>query len=167
MPRPTLGIEGRPRRVCYIIDMKSYISHSLDETKEIAAQWLKDLAQKYQSKDEATLVGFSGHLGAGKTAYVKMLGKVLNIKEEITSPTFVLMKIYQMDYAPWKRLIHIDAYRLEKREELDVLEWEKLVADPCNLIIVEWPENVSLKEFSELCSLSFLAIEKTHTIEIT
>jgi len=142
--------------------MKTYTSHSLDETREIAAQWLASIIEQADGKEvdsisQATVVGLSGHLGAGKTAFVKMVAKTLGIQEEVTSPTFVIMKIYEVqspkskvqswkskEGVPWKRLVHIDAYRLEKPEELEVLNWEQLVADPHNLIMVEWSENVEL-----------------------
>jgi tRNA threonylcarbamoyladenosine biosynthesis protein TsaE len=136
--------------------MKEFTSHSIAETESIAAQWLKDVSDKYADKDEALVVGLSGHLGAGKTAFVKAVAKALEIKEEVTSPTFVLMKIYEIDpnnqrsmingQIPWRRLIHIDAYRLERPEELEALDWEDLVADKNNLIMIEWPENVGLEK---------------------
>jgi tRNA threonylcarbamoyladenosine biosynthesis protein TsaE len=100
------------------------------------------MSSKTASSEEAAVVGLSGHLGAGKTAFTKAVGKVLGIVEEITSPTFVLMKQYPLHDQTWKQLIHIDAYRLEKPEELDVLGFEGLVADPDNLIFIEWPENI-------------------------
>jgi len=136
--------------------VKEFISHSIEETEAIAAQWLKDISKKYAGKDEALVVGLSGHLGAAKTAFVKAVAKTLGVKEAVTSPTFVLMKIYEIgtnnqrsminDRIPWKRLIHIDAYRLERPEELEALDWEDVVADRNNLIMVEWPENVGLDE---------------------
>ena len=42
----------------------------------------------------------------------------------------------------YKRLIHIDAYRLEGAHQLEVLGWKEIVADPSNLILIEWPEMV-------------------------
>lgn len=46
--------------------------------------------------------------------------------------------------AKWvKRLIHIDAYRLSKGQDLKNLGWDKLVTNPDNLIVVEWPEQVA------------------------
>jgi tRNA threonylcarbamoyladenosine biosynthesis protein TsaE len=143
--------------------MTTYSSHSLDETQETAAKWLNQVANDVNTgkSDGATVVGLSGHLGAGKTAFVKIVAKLLGVKEEVTSPTFVIMKIYEVNTTiqirqpaendltiqnlPWERLIHIDAYRLEKSEELEVLNFEQLVADPHNLIMVEWPENVALE----------------------
>jgi tRNA threonylcarbamoyladenosine biosynthesis protein TsaE len=143
--------------------MKKYVSHSLAETQKIAAEWLRTVKDKYKSGDSAVVVGLSGHLGAGKTAFVKAVAKELGVKEEVTSPTFVLMKIYEVGprhrgglQISWpRRLIHIDAYRLERKEELEALGFEKLVSDPGNLIMVEWPENVGLDSFGELVRLQF------------
>jgi len=135
--------------------MKTLVSRSLEETSQIAADWLVDLSSNYSASDEATVVGLSGHLGAGKTAFVKEIAKELGIKEDITSPTFVIMKIYETEHPKWHRLIHIDAYRLEKREELEALQWEKLLSDPHNLIMIEWPENVGLSDFKEKGLLKF------------
>jgi tRNA threonylcarbamoyladenosine biosynthesis protein TsaE len=141
--------------------MKEFTSHSIAETEAIAAQWLKDISDKYTDKDEALIVGLSGHLGAGKTAFVKAVAKALGIKEAVTSPTFVLMKLYGLNPIgtfkgfPWKRLVHIDAYRLERPEELEALDWEDLVADKNNLIMVEWPENVGVETSSLNALLRF------------
>jgi len=145
------------------------MSHSLDETRDIAKQWLIDISNIYTDPDEALVVGLSGHLGAGKTAFVKCIASELGIQGEITSPTFVLMKMYDVGSSiqvPWKRLVHIDAYRLERREELDALNWEQLVTDKNNLILIEWPEQVGLKEFEKSAHISFEIKEGTHTIAI-
>jgi tRNA threonylcarbamoyladenosine biosynthesis protein TsaE len=127
--------------------MKEFISHSIKETEVIATKWLADVSNRYVDDNKALVVGLSGHLGAGKTAFVKAVAKELGIKEEVTSPTFVIMKMYDIDSSaksPWKRLVHIDAYRLEQPEELAVLNWKNIIADKDNLIMVEWPENVGL-----------------------
>lgn len=97
-------------------------------------------------RDGACIVGLSGHLGAGKTSFTKLLAKELGITETVTSPTFVIMKIYEIPAgtSSFKRLVHIDAYRLEKRNELEALDFERISSDPHNLMIVEWPENAGL-----------------------
>ena len=129
--------------------MKKFISHSLEETKKIADEWLVEISSKYEKTDKAVVVGLSGHLGAGKTAFVRLVARTLGINEDVTSPTFVLMKIYDIDpksgYLNWKKLIHIDAYRLERSEDLAVLNFEELLEDKNNLIMIEWPENVGLQ----------------------
>lgn len=89
----------------------------------------------------ATVVALSGDLGAGKTAFVKGVAKALGVEEHVTSPTFVIMKIYTLD-GVFKKLVHIDAYRLKGEHHLKVLGWEELLRDPHNLICIEWPEQI-------------------------
>jgi tRNA threonylcarbamoyladenosine biosynthesis protein TsaE len=154
----------------YDSTMKTFTSTSLKDTQVIAQEWLKDISKIHFNKDEALVVGLSGHLGAGKTAFSKLVAKEIGINEEITSPTFVIMKMYDIDpkknEVSWKRLVHIDAYRLERREELGALNWERLVADKGNLILIEWPENVGLKEFDTNADLRFDIREGKYEINI-
>jgi len=119
--------------------MKKVLSKSLDDTARIAAEWIASLSKK---ENEALVVGLSGNLGSGKTAFTKAVAAALGIEEMVTSPTFVIEKIYESKVTPWTRLVHIDAYRLESARELEVLNFEELVEDPNNLILIEWPENV-------------------------
>lgn len=113
---------------------------------EFAAEWLDSVIAKREGASQAYVVGLSGHLGAGKTAFTKRIAKNLGVGEEVTSPTFVIMKIYETKNASFRRLVHIDAYRLEGREELGGLRFEEVVADPYNLVMMEWPENVGLEK---------------------
>jgi tRNA threonylcarbamoyladenosine biosynthesis protein TsaE len=132
--------------------MNKLLSKSLDDTARIAREWLGSLQKK---EDEAFVVGLSGNLGSGKTAFTKAVAAALGITESVTSPTYVIEKIYTIKshsgdlakscLAPtcvWNRLVHIDAYRLESARELEVLNFEELVEDQNNLILIEWPENV-------------------------
>ena len=147
--------------------MKSHFSNSIEQTQIIAANWLADIAKTHSQRDEALVIGLSGHLGSGKTAFVKALAKELGIKEEITSPTFVIMKIFDTVNEVFPRLIHIDAYRLERREELEAIQWEKLVSDKKNLIMIEWPENVGLRGFVKGADLKLEIKEGAHVITIS
>lgn len=101
--------------------------------------------------DAATVVTLSGDLGAGKTTFTQGVARALGVTETVTSPTFVLEKIYPIRNTSrsngagklgFKRLVHIDAYRLKGAHELEVLGWNELLADPGNLILLEWPERV-------------------------
>jgi len=106
-----------------------------------AAAFLKTLAPQ---ADSATLVALSGELGAGKTAFTKAVAKALGVEEVVTSPTFVLEKIYALpEGSAFKRLIHIDAYRLDSGAELAPLGFDELMTDPGNLVFLEWPEKVA------------------------
>jgi tRNA threonylcarbamoyladenosine biosynthesis protein TsaE len=94
-------------------------------------------------RDEATLVALSGELGAGKTTFTQFLALALGITDAVTSPTFVLEKIYELQpSAAFRRLVHIDAYRLNDGSELTALGFSELMKDGTNLIVLEWPERV-------------------------
>lgn len=95
------------------------------------------------STEHAVLVTLSGELGAGKTSFVQGVARELGVEEPITSPTFVLEKIYDLPEGKrFTRLVHIDAYRLEEEKSLAPLHFDELYADPKNLILLEWPELV-------------------------
>lgn len=97
------------------IKVMKYISHSIEDTQKIA----NDFVSKLYTKDSgATVVGLSGDLGAGKTAFTKCIAKSLGVEDTVTSPTFVIEKIYELQNQKFTHLIHIDAYRLDKSDEL-------------------------------------------------
>lgn len=114
------------------------ISKSLKETRETAESFLKDL----KKGDTASIISLSGDLGSGKTTFSQSVGNILGVEETMQSPTFVIEKIYPIDYKGFKNLIHIDAYRLEKEAELLHLGWNEIIKEPENLILIEWPERV-------------------------
>jgi len=133
---------------------KAIITNNLNETQKVA----EDLVEQIYATSEvacggATVIGLTGDLGSGKTAFTQGFARVLGIKEKITSPTFVLQKNYKIcsvkfktnqnsKIQKFKNLIHIDAYRLDDPKELVNLGWEEIVGNPKNIIIVEWVERI-------------------------
>ncbi len=115
-----------------------YLSKSLEETRDIAQRFVDGL----RGGETATVFALSGELGSGKTAFSQAFGSILGIQETMQSPTFVIEKIYPIDFAGFKNLIHIDAYRLDKESELLHLGWEEIIKEPENLVLIEWPERV-------------------------
>src|SRR3989344_1744443 len=115
---------------------------SLDDLETEASRFVATLEPQ---KSEATLVTLSGELGAGKTAFTKAVAKALGLQDTVSSPTFVLEKIYQLgsSASKFKRLVHIDAYRLESGSDLTPLGFDELLQDSHNLILLEWPEKVT------------------------
>lgn len=100
------------------------------------------IAQLTPRRDGATIVALSGDLGAGKTTFTKGIAKALGVETEVTSPTFVIEKIYPLSGQKWERLIHIDMYRLNGAHELPAIGWDEFSKDTSNLIVIEWPEQV-------------------------
>lgn len=114
---------------------------TLMEFEAEAARFAQSLLPNTQG---ATLITLSGELGAGKTAFAKAAAAALGVIETVNSPTFVLEKIYQLSAGkPFRRLIHIDAYRLESGSELAPLGFDGLMQDAGNLVLLEWPEKVA------------------------
>ena len=117
------------------------ISKSLGETEKIAREFLAENISK--NENSATVVGLYGDLGSGKTAFTQAVAKCLGVKEAVTSPTFVIEKIYKLDHQDFDHLIHIDAYRLKGGDELLHLGWEEIAKNPKNIIFIEWPERIA------------------------
>ena len=111
------------------------------QIKEVSKKILKKAEKR--SNSGATIIAFYGNLGAGKTTLTKELAQELGIKQNLISPTFVIMKSYDIKKKnKFKKLIHIDAYRLDSHHELLKIGWEDIINDKNNLIIIEWPEKV-------------------------
>lgn len=134
----------------------------MDEMSAFAEEISRTLTP---SEAVATVVGLSGDLGSGKTAFTKALAKALEVKEEILSPTFVLAKFYALHGQKWNTLVHIDAYRIENENELTVLRFDELLADPKKLVVIEWPEQVGKRYPLFASTLRFIFIdESTRTV---
>ncbi|MEN9413534.1 MAG: hypothetical protein RLZZ342_621 [Candidatus Parcubacteria bacterium] len=117
-------------------------THSLNEFNVEVTRFARKLMP---CADHSVMVVLSGDLGVGKTTFVQAVARALGIQEPVRSPTFIIMQIFELP-APaqsgFARFIHIDAYRLKHAGELEMLGWGELIADPRNLIFMEWPEQV-------------------------
>jgi tRNA threonylcarbamoyladenosine biosynthesis protein TsaE len=119
--------------------MTKHLCRSLAETEAAATLFLSNLAA---NKDGATVVGLLGDLGSGKTTFTQAIARQLGVTERVTSPTFVIEKNYRLENQPFSCLIHIDAYRLHKPDELAHLQWSEIIADSSNLVLIEWADRV-------------------------
>jgi len=93
----------------------------------------------------ATVLAISGDLGAGKTTFMQAFAKQLHIEETVISPTYVIMKKYDIDETDvevFESLIHIDAYRIEHIDEMRVLRFEEILAEKDTIICIEWAEKL-------------------------
>src|SRR3989344_1884541 len=140
------------------------IIHTLEELDTEAGAFVEGLAPRASG---ATLVTLSGELGAGKTALVRAVAKALGVEEAVTSPTFVLEKIYKLGHPMSKFgwLVHIDAYRLGGGAELASLGFDELMNESGNLILLEWPERVAEVLPEAFAALTLVArADGAHTI---
>ena len=117
--------------------MKKIITKSEQETFEFAKEYTKKLKG-------GDVIGLIGDLGAGKTIFSKGVAFGIGIKEDITSPTFVYMKVYDVQNHPSiKKLCHIDAYRVENEQLLINIGALEYFNNPEVLTVIEWVDKLT------------------------
>jgi tRNA threonylcarbamoyladenosine biosynthesis protein TsaE len=105
------------------------IIYSLNEVDAVAQRLKDEIA-------DCDVVTFSGSLGAGKTTLIRALGKALGIAQEITSPTFAYVNLY--DGSEHKRYAHFDLYRLHSPDDFIAMGLDDFLQD--TQVFVEWPD---------------------------
>lgn len=109
--------------------MQIYAANTADDTFSIG----ESLGQSVRQGD---VIALYGGLGAGKTVFAKGIAKGLGVSEDVTSPTFTLLRQYKGRLT----LCHFDLYRIEDEQELEHIGfYDYLGAD--NVCVIEWPEN--------------------------
>ncbi len=104
---------------------------------------IEDVLSWYKKSDQDSLIiSLQGDLGAGKTTFTQELGRALGVGEEITSPTFTIMKQYEIDHEDFEQMVHIDAYRIESDDEAGPLHLDSIFSQPKTVVCVEWPEKI-------------------------
>ena len=99
----------------------------------------KLLAQKFARlvKDKGCFVNLFGEIGAGKTAFVKLVADELGIKEKVTSPSFVILNEYHSASIP---VYHFDLYRLENTGISTITDELREYSEGRKITFVEWAE---------------------------
>lgn len=104
---------------------------SAEETRALAARFAAALPPD-------TVLALHGDLGVGKTTFVQGLAAGFGIRDAVTSPTFNIFTLHRGPVT----LLHLDAYRLDRPEQLEDLLLEDFMVSPWCLA-VEWPERVA------------------------
>ncbi len=129
--------------------MKIFKKKSIGDYKEVI---------EYVISTDIKVVLLEGNLGSGKTTFVKLFCKYLNIKDKILSPTFNIINEYNID--EYNKIYHFDLYRLKSREELIEIDFLDYI-DSGSYCFIEWPEicrdiikgytlNLKIKTFDNL-----------------
>ena len=113
----------------------SFKTQSTSQTKKIA----KLLAQEIS---RPVVLALTGDLGSGKTTFIQGFIKGLGVKKRITSPTFVIMRTYNLKPKTYNLIYHIDCYRISKPKELVKLGFKEILQTPKAIILIEWAEKV-------------------------
>lgn len=81
------------------------------------------------------VIALTGDLGAGKTTLIRGLARTLAVTTPVTSPTFTLVHEYEGPVP----LIHIDAYRLTRLQEVHDLGFDDYL-DGRAVVVIEWAD---------------------------
>lgn len=128
------------------------------DMEAIYAQFVEKL-ESHKNKDRATVVYLHGDLGSGKTTFIKNLCAYLGLSLDITSPTFTILKKYPFELLDFKKLIHIDAYRLASYGDLLKIKFDEYLNDNKNLICIEWPSVIENDEIVPDMQIRFTHLE--------
>lgn len=109
-----------------------------------SAEELRAFGAEFTEGARPGVIALSGELGAGKTTFAQGFLKAMGAKEPFTSPTFVIMKRYDLPVSKHgiERVYHVDAYRVEENDlrAQGFLEWAN---DPLGVVLLEWPERAA------------------------
>lgn len=110
-----------------------FLSRSAEETREYARRFGAGLR-------DGDAVCLSGPLGAGKTEFMRGIAEVFGCDDQLSSPTFSLLNIYEGARSGQPaELHHFDLYRLESEKELESTGFEEYLSGPF-VSVVEWGE---------------------------
>jgi len=115
---------------------------SPDDTRELAAA-VAGLARP------GDVLLLAGELGTGKTVFAQGFGRGLGVDEQVTSPTFTLVRTYEGRLT----LVHADVYRLDHLQEVVDLALPELL-DEGAVALVEWGDVAAAAlapDFLEVC----------------
>jgi tRNA threonylcarbamoyladenosine biosynthesis protein TsaE len=112
------------------------ISQNEGETRDIA----RELAMSAKPGD---IFALFGDLGSGKTTFTKGFIAALGVNREVTSPTFVIMKKYDVSQvANLSEVYHLDCYRFQDENDAKVIGLDEIIEQGDNIILIEWPERI-------------------------
>jgi len=117
-----------------------FITKSAGETKKLGKE-IADQLISPKPEDSGRIIALSGDLGSGKTTLVQGLSQGLGLKSRILSPTFILMRRYELAKG---HFFHVDLYRLNNQvaEEVVNIGLTDIWQESNNVVIIEWAEKI-------------------------
>lgn len=114
---------------------KKITSKNVEDTKKIAQKFINKL-------HGGEVVALYGDLGSGKTTFVQCVAKRLGIKDKVQSPTFVIVKTYNLPQTTcnFTKIIHADLYRIKSENEAREIGLAEYFNKKNTVVFIEWPE---------------------------
>ena len=120
-----------------------FISHKAEETRALGQKLTRNFLKK-RSPRKALIISCEGELGTGKTTFIQGVARGFGIKEQIKSPTFVILRQHRLpqEVAGFETFYHLDCYRLKGARDILNLGFKDLICDPKNVIVIEWANRI-------------------------
>ena len=136
-------------------------TYTLHKIQKIATEF-------WNTVNNATVLGFYGNMGSGKTTFIHALCDVKNVNDVVGSPTFSIINEYAFNNnGKDEKIYHIDLYRLKDMDEVRQAGVEDCFYSG-NICLVEWPEKAGtlLPDNSVHVHIEIIDVE-TRRIRIT
>ena len=105
--------------------------NTIEDTKTLTEKFAKLVSA------QGAFVNLYGEIGAGKTAFARLVAEAMGVKEKVTSPSFVILNEYHSAIIP---IYHFDLYRLENVGIKTITDELREYSDGKKLTFVEWAE---------------------------
>ncbi len=100
-------------------------------------EYAEQIARQIQGGE---VFGLIGELGSGKTTFTKALGKAMGVRQQISSPTFVMMQQFETPQNLF--LYHLDLYRTKNFTEVKGLGITEWWGHPQTVTVIEWADKI-------------------------
>ncbi len=112
-----------------------YITTSADETMKLGERFATLLKKK-------KVFALHGDLGSGKTTFTQGIAKGLGISKPMTSPTYIILRTYEVPHNSENTFYHVDLYRTETARDIEGIGLLDLLKESGSLFAIEWPEKI-------------------------
>ncbi|NCN45325.1 MAG: hypothetical protein COU63_01225 [Candidatus Pacebacteria bacterium CG10_big_fil_rev_8_21_14_0_10_36_11] len=120
---------------------QTFTTNSNQETRDLAGKLL--LKNWNTLKEKGLIIGLNGELGTGKTVFTQGIAQFLQIKEQISSPTYTYMNEYHFNrHNIDGQLLHLDVWKIDSKEMFNLLEIPKLIK-PNTVVVIEWWQQIA------------------------
>tara|TARA_Y100000310_G_scaffold335741_1_gene418534 strand:+ start:2177 stop:2620 length:444 start_codon:yes stop_codon:yes gene_type:complete len=133
-----------------------YITCNSKETHKLGQELAKEILKTKLKK--ALVIGLKGELGGGKTTFVQGLAKGLGVKEKVLSPTFLIVKRFELKNK--SNLFHIDCYRIKGVKDLKGLGLKDMISNPKNIIVIEWYQRIEKALPKDIIIIGFKVVDE-------
>jgi tRNA threonylcarbamoyladenosine biosynthesis protein TsaE len=119
--------------------MNKFITKTFKETQKIGEKLASDIG-------EGVIIALYGDLGSGKTTFVQGLAKGLGIEKRLISPTFIILRTYQIKIKDQKSKIgkfyHVDLYRIHNEDDIRGIGLDEIIKSGKDIVAIEWAEKL-------------------------